>query len=223
VVVLALSPLRKRGEDVLLLAARLLQQYTAAHGVPPKCLSAEAELWLQGYAWPGNVRELIHMMERVTLLHLDTEFDAETLAKLCLPLAAPEPLAGVAPLPVAPAFAGALPPEAEEIRQPLVQTGGNVARAARLLGVSRDTVRYRMQRDGIARPQPELTSLPAPLHAPQAGLLDSPLRDGQEGQVPAEPADVPTSSMATCWASMCSTLRSSRASSSRLNCRLSMR
>lgn len=68
--------------------------------------------------------------------------------------------------------------------------------AARLLGVSRDAVRYRIQRDGIARPQPELTPLPAPLHAPQAGLLDSPLRDGQEGQVPAERADVPTSSMA---------------------------
>jgi transcriptional regulator with GAF, ATPase, and Fis domain len=80
------------------------------------------------------------------------DVDAETLAKLCLPLAAPEPPAGGAPLPVAPAFAGALPPEAEEHRQALVQTGGNVARAARLLGVSWDTVRHRTQRYAIARP-----------------------------------------------------------------------
>src|SRR5215475_8176949 len=56
VVVLSLPPLRERGEDVLLLAGRLLQQYTTAHGVPPKRLSAEAEVWLQGYAWSGNIR-----------------------------------------------------------------------------------------------------------------------------------------------------------------------
>src|SRR5262245_54648986 len=193
VVVLSLPPLRERGEDVLLLAGRLLQQYTTAHGVPPKRLSAEAEVWLQGYAWSGNIRELSHVMERVTLLHVGPEVDAETLAKLCLPLAAPEPPAGSATLPVAPAFQGALPPEAEEIRQALVQTGGNVVRAARLLGVSRDTVRHRMQRYGIARPQPELMSPPAPLLALAAGIPDSPLRDGQEGQVSAEPADAPTS------------------------------
>jgi hypothetical protein len=43
------------------------------------------------------------------------------------------------------------PAEATQIRQALAQTGGNVVRAARLLGVSRDTVRYRMQRYGITR------------------------------------------------------------------------
>jgi two-component system, NtrC family, response regulator AtoC len=66
VVVLALPPLRERGEDVLLLAARLLQQYTAAHGVPPKRLSAEAEVWLQGYAWPADApTSLLHPWRRV--------------------------------------------------------------------------------------------------------------------------------------------------------------
>ena len=88
VVVLALPPLRERGEDVLLLAGRLLQQYTAAHGVPPKRLSAEAEAWLQHYTWPGNVRELIHVMERVTLLHIGEEVDAGTLTQLGHPLTA---------------------------------------------------------------------------------------------------------------------------------------
>src|SRR6266850_5287353 len=63
VVVLALPPLRERGEDVLLLARSLLQQYTAAHGVSPKHISDGAEAWLQRYAWPGNVRELSHVME----------------------------------------------------------------------------------------------------------------------------------------------------------------
>jgi DNA-binding NtrC family response regulator/tetratricopeptide (TPR) repeat protein len=192
VVVLGLPPLRERGADIGALAEAYIQHYSAAHGVPSKRLSAEAEAWLHGYAWPGNIRELSHVMERVTLLHMGTEVDAETLMKLCLPLAAPGPLAGVVPLPVAPAFEGALPPEAEEIRQALVQTGGNVARAARLLRMSRDTVRYRMQRYGIARSQPERTSPPAPLHAPQVGLLDSPLREGHEGQAPAKPEDAHT-------------------------------
>src|SRR5262249_50845272 len=46
-------------------------------------------------------------------------------------------------------------PAAAQIQQALVQTGGNVARAARLLGVSRDTVRYRMQQYGLVRPRLE--------------------------------------------------------------------
>ena len=152
VVVLGLPPLRERGADIVALAEAFLRHSTAAHGVPPKRLSAEATAWLQSYAWPGNVRELSHVMERVTLLHVGPEVDAEALGKLCRPRAAPEPPAGFAPLRVAAGFEGALPPEAEEMRQALVQTRGNVARAARLLGVSRDTMRYRMQRYGITRP-----------------------------------------------------------------------
>jgi transcriptional regulator with AAA-type ATPase domain/tetratricopeptide (TPR) repeat protein len=169
VVVLALPPLRERGEDVLVLAQTFLQHYTAAHGAPPKRLSAEAEVWLHSYAWPGNVRELSHVMERVTLLHVGDEVDPVTLRQLCTPPAA-EPPVSVAALRQEPAFDGALPAEAAQIRQALVETGGNVARAARLLGVSRDTVRYRMQRYGITRPRPESSPPPVPLEIPNVGL-----------------------------------------------------
>jgi transcriptional regulator with AAA-type ATPase domain/predicted ATPase len=78
VVVLGLPPLRDRGTDIVALAEAFVQHYTAAHGLPPKRLSSEAEAWLQGYAWPGNVRELSHVMERVTLLHIGEEVDAKT-------------------------------------------------------------------------------------------------------------------------------------------------
>jgi transcriptional regulator with PAS, ATPase and Fis domain len=54
VVVLALPPLREREADIFVLAQAYLQQSAAAHGVPPKHLSAAAEAWLQGYAWPGT-------------------------------------------------------------------------------------------------------------------------------------------------------------------------
>ena len=166
VVILALPPLRERGEDVLLLAGRLLQQYTAAHGVPPKRLSGEAEAWLQGYAWPGNVRELIHVIERVTLLHIGEEVDAGTLTQLGHPLTASIADAEVASAPQELGPTSMLPAEAEQICQALAQTGGNVVRAARLLGLSRDTVRYRMQRYGLARPR--LGALPSPGAAEQS-------------------------------------------------------
>ena len=64
-------------QDVLVLAEAFIQQYTTAHGVPPKRLNAAAAAWLRGYAWPGNVRELSHVMERVALLHVGEEVDAD--------------------------------------------------------------------------------------------------------------------------------------------------
>jgi two-component system response regulator AtoC len=68
VVVLELPPLRLRGDDILVLARALLQQYGAAYGVGPQRLSHAAEAWLVGQRWPGNVRELSHLLERVALL-----------------------------------------------------------------------------------------------------------------------------------------------------------
>src|SRR4029453_11423577 len=162
--VLGLPPLRERGKDVLALARTLLQHYNAAHGVPPKRLSAGAEAWLQSYAWPGNVRELSHVMERVTLWHVGDEVDPATLSQPCTPPTA-EPPVGIAPLPQEPASADPLPSEAAQIRQVLVQTGGNEARAGGLLGGGRDTMRYRMQRYGITRPRSESLSPPAALRA----------------------------------------------------------
>ena len=174
VVVLALPPLRERGADVLLLAGRLLQQYTSAHGVSPKRLSPEAEAWLQHYTWPGNVRELIHVMERVTLLHIGEEVDVGTLAQLGHPLTASTAKAEAASEPQRREPASLLPAEAEQIRQALVQTGGNVVQAARLLGLSRDTVRYRMQRYGIARLSQYPTTRPYPqLQGYQGACLTS--------------------------------------------------
>jgi DNA-binding NtrC family response regulator/predicted ATPase len=187
VVVLALPSLRERGDDVLLLARSLLQQYTAAHGVPPKRLSARAEAWLTGYAWPGNVREVNHVMERITLLHMGEEVDADTLIQLCLPLTASIANAEVASQPQEQEPMSFLPAEAEQIRQALAQTGGNVVRAARLLGVSRDTVRYRMQRYGISRSHFRTSFPPASPLARGADDRASPPRPHPLPPQPTEP------------------------------------
>jgi hypothetical protein len=55
-----------------------------------------------------------------------------------------------------------------------VQTGGNVAQAARLLGVSRDTVRYGVQRYGSARPLPEPPPPSPSLYPPSSGISEPP-------------------------------------------------
>jgi two-component system, NtrC family, response regulator AtoC len=98
VVVLILPSVRARGADVLVLAEAFMQHYISVHEVPCKRLSATAQAWLREYMWPGNVRELGHVMERVTLLHIGNEVDAETLMQLCSPPMV-EPPAAVVPLP----------------------------------------------------------------------------------------------------------------------------
>src|SRR5215471_8291623 len=120
VVLLEIPPLRERGEDILVLAQHFLRQYAAAHGLLPKQVSHDAEVWLRGYGYPGNVRELSHLMERVTLLSAEAVVTAATLERLCLP----RPLRAVpsnAPL----ARSGAeLLDEPAQMRQALSQTGG---------------------------------------------------------------------------------------------------
>jgi two-component system, NtrC family, response regulator AtoC len=162
VVVLEIPPLRERGADILLLARHFLRQYAQTHGLVPKRLSQEAEGWLQQYGWPGNVRELSHLMERVTLLSTAPVVNVPTLEQLCLPR----------PQPVIRPGTHETREEAEhldepaQIRQALAQTGGNVVRAAHLLGISRGALRYRMRQYGIGRP---LFQLSSPLVAKDTG------------------------------------------------------
>ena len=149
VVILGIPPLRERGEDILILAQHFLRQYAAAHGLLPKQLSRDAEVWLRGYGWSGNVRELSHLMERVTLLSTQVVVNASTLEQLCLP----RPLLAVRS--GAPLVRDDTDPvdEPARLRRALGQTGGNVVQAARLLGISRGALRYWMRRYGIGRPR----------------------------------------------------------------------
>jgi DNA-binding NtrC family response regulator/tetratricopeptide (TPR) repeat protein len=164
VVLLDLPPLRERQEDVLLLAQHFLRRYAEAYGLVPKRLSGAAEAWLVSYRWPGNVREVGHLMERVTLLNPEAILAPDALERLCLPRslqpvsAKPGPSNGVsAPL-----------DEPARIRHALLQTGGNVVRAARLLGLSRSALRHRMRRYRIERALPQQLS-PLVRAEPDAG------------------------------------------------------
>jgi hypothetical protein len=85
-------------------------------------------------------------MERATLLSSETLIGPETLEQLCLPLSKP-----AAPATTMAAADAKLADEATQLRQTLQRTAGNVARAARLIGISRGALRHRMARYGIAQ------------------------------------------------------------------------
>jgi transcriptional regulator with AAA-type ATPase domain/tetratricopeptide (TPR) repeat protein/class 3 adenylate cyclase len=156
VVLLAIPPLRERGEDILLLAQHFVRQYAEAYGLPPKPLSRDAEAWLLGHSWSGNVRELSHLMERVVLLGPQVVVTASTLEQLCLPRPYRVGLSGVS------LASGEAEPldELTRMRQALSQTGGNVVQAARLLGISRGALRYWMRRYSIGRPNLQVSIPP---------------------------------------------------------------
>jgi hypothetical protein len=156
-----------------------LQQYSAAYGVRPQRLSKAAETWLLGHRWPGNVRELSHLLERIVLLEAATVIDPESLARRCLP-----PLGPAVPVD-APLPPGSDVPqnERERLTDALRQSGGNLAQAARLLGISRGGLRYRLQKSGLDRlPQHDSSALAG--EDTNIPILALPLRGG--GEMPAQ-------------------------------------
>ncbi|OGQ17069.1 MAG: hypothetical protein A2138_05860, partial [Deltaproteobacteria bacterium RBG_16_71_12] len=149
-----LPPLRERGRDVIALAERFAQQTAAQMGRRAPALGDAARQSLLRYPFPGNVRELANVIERAVIL---CDGDVLTPHDLDLPAVAPQRGPG------APGESAASTPElfrlpehgvsldeleASLVRQALDRTGGNKSRAARLLGLTRATLRYRLEKLG---------------------------------------------------------------------------
>jgi DNA-binding NtrC family response regulator len=163
VILLHLPPLRERGEDVLLLADHFVRRFSAKYGKQVRRLDDEARDVLLLYPWPGNVRELSHVIERAVLWSREHMLRVEHLS-----LSTPHPTereedqadAGVSDgrLPEA-GTASALPPDGVDltrwertlIERAMRESGGNQTKAAQRLGISRDTLRYRLKKFGIQR------------------------------------------------------------------------
>src|SRR5207249_6100720 len=114
---------------------------------------------LRFYPWPGNVRELSHVIERAVLWSRGPTIDVEHLS-LTSPADAgpPEPRDAAAAAPALPATdAPPLPPQGVDlgqweksvIEQAMREAGGNQTKAARRLGISRDTLHYRLRKFGL--------------------------------------------------------------------------
>jgi DNA-binding NtrC family response regulator len=145
VVPLDIPPLRERIGDVQVLLQHFISQFTREHGLPKVSISKAALNRLVGYAWPGNVRELRNVCERLCILLAGRTIEENNLPPEIVsraPAQRPEielPERGINLEQV----------EIDLIRQALQRTNGNRSRSAKLLGISRDTLLYRMQKYGI--------------------------------------------------------------------------
>jgi DNA-binding NtrC family response regulator len=148
-----------RGADILLLARHFLGLHGKRYGKPNLHFSNQAEELLLSYSWPGNVRELRNMLEQTVLLAQSDTIAAHQL-NVCLSLMDEPPMFHHEPSHFSeprPSFSGSdsmnLPEvERDMVRKMLDKTDWNVTKSARLLGLSRDMLRYRIEKLGLARP-----------------------------------------------------------------------
>jgi two-component system, NtrC family, response regulator AtoC len=152
VAVIRIPPLRERGRDVLLLAGHFLDEASRRYASGPRSFSPAAEAALLAHAWPGNVRELANVMERAVLFSDREELEPDDLGLAGAPGAAGQVAAGPSGEVRVEFPDSGLSLEAVEralLVAALDKSGGNQSAAARLLGVSRDTLRYRMDKFGL--------------------------------------------------------------------------
>lgn len=145
VVPVELPPLRERKEDIELLASHFLSLFARQHRLAEARLGKAARMRLRQYAWFGNVRELRNMCERLSILLAGQEIGEGNLP--------PEVRAAVTPqvgnpfrLPEGGVDLEWL--ERDLLAQALARTGNNKSQAARLLGISRDALNYRLKKGG---------------------------------------------------------------------------
>jgi two-component system nitrogen regulation response regulator GlnG len=167
VVRIQLPPLRARTEDIRLLAEYFLQKVATQKHLPRLQLSEEAVRVLEGYTWPGNVRELENTIQRACVL---------AMSDLLLPKDIPLGTASTGEVPGTTTASGGEPMGTDAAIEVLLKaatsdpdvqllpwlereftlhamkvTKGNQVRAAKLLGVTRATLRKRIERFGITK------------------------------------------------------------------------
>lgn len=148
VVTIRLPALRERGDDIVLLAEHVLGRVCLDYGLRPKTLSEDARAALRAHAWPGNVRELGNVIERTALL---ADAPALTAEMLDLPEAGSGSEGESGPASLRDSLRRA---ERERLLEVLHETHWNLAHAAARLALPRNTLLYRMERQGLRPPPP---------------------------------------------------------------------
>ncbi len=144
VVPIELPPLRERPEDIAPLAMHFVECLSRDMRQPRRDIEVDAMRALERHEWPGNARELRNTLERILLLEDDGPIRVESLPP------AVRHHAGKQAMFVLPPDGVSLDEiERELICQALERTDGNKTGAARLLGLSRDTLRYRLEKHQI--------------------------------------------------------------------------
>ncbi len=153
IIVLQMPPLRDRGPDRMRLAAHLRDEICRDYGLAPRPFADDVTELVEQYSWPGNVRELRNCLEQILLLEDDPMIAARHFhlrGRMRRPQSSPRIAASETGIELdVPADGVALQTvEDALIDRTLAMCDGNVSRAARMLGVSRDQLRYRLAKRG---------------------------------------------------------------------------
>jgi DNA-binding NtrC family response regulator len=148
VVPISIPPLRERKEEIPYLTDYFIARFAKESGKPLTGITPAALKLLTDFHWPGNVRELENIIERAVALTAGTIIDVADIRLDCAPAISTAS---------APQGAIPFPPEGmtleqfedEIIRESLRRANGNKSQAARLLGLSRNALRYRLAKIGV--------------------------------------------------------------------------
>ena len=145
VIQIVIPPLRERVEDIPALVNFFIAHYNRKFKRRIEGVTPEAELLLATHDWPGNVRELRNAIERAMILEESSEI---TAASLPITVGHSNGELGTAPLAVEIPASGMslVDNERQLLTRALEKTAGNQTQAARLLSITRDTLRYKMKK-----------------------------------------------------------------------------
>jgi len=144
IVCIDLPPLREMGDDIILIADYLRKLFNVEFGKQVRRFSPPAKKVLIDYSWPGNVRELSNCIERAMIfIEIDTiESESLTISNQFGSL----PLDGTQQFTLPAGGISLEDVERQLILAALKQAGNNKSKAARLVGLTRDTLRYRLEK-----------------------------------------------------------------------------
>ncbi len=153
---ITLTPLRERKEDIVPLGRHFLKRFSTKMGKSPVSLSKEAEKLLIAHRWEGNIRELQNVIERAVILcktnlitsdHLPTTIvrGAQFISKDKV-----QPVDRLVSFDIPPHGLSLDDLERQLVTQALEKSKNNKTKAAKLLGLTRGTFRYRLQKYGLA-------------------------------------------------------------------------
>jgi DNA-binding NtrC family response regulator len=146
---LTVPPLRERGADILLLADHLLKVKATRYKRDGLTFSPGARAAISTHSWPGNVRELRNAIERAILMTKSNAIDAQALA-ISTPVQSAkrsDPVVDTSEL----SEIGLTGLERNALVAALNKSNWNVSEASRILGISRDTLRYRIEKFNLQR------------------------------------------------------------------------
>lgn len=149
VIPILLPPLRQRKEDIPLLIKYFLDKKSAAEGLPPRSITPEAMQVLTCYEWPGNVREMENLIEQMATLSSSDRMDVEDIPVAIRRRRSPSALNDPVPLGEIPLEQAVERLERQMITQALRQSDRVQTRAAKLLGISRRQLKYKMDALGL--------------------------------------------------------------------------